>query len=50
MNKRKKAVVDHAISLFVEQGIANTSIQDILEKQVSLREPFIIIFHQKTIV
>ena len=32
MNKRKKAVVDHAISLFVEQGIANTSIQDILER------------------
>ncbi|MFF5994854.1 TetR/AcrR family transcriptional regulator [Lysinibacillus sp. KU-BSD001] len=32
MNKRKKLVVDHALSLFVEKGIGQTSIQDILER------------------
>lgn len=31
MNKRKKAVVEHALQLFVENGIAKTSIQQIIE-------------------
>lgn len=32
MNKRKKVVAEHALSLFVEKGIAQTSIQDILNR------------------
>ena len=32
MNKRKRLVADQALSLFVEKGIAQTSIQDILER------------------
>lgn len=32
MNTRKKIVVEHALSLFVEKGIQQTSIQDILER------------------
>ncbi|WP_332651409.1 TetR/AcrR family transcriptional regulator [Lysinibacillus sp. 54212] len=32
MNKRKKMVVDHALSLFVEKGLQQTSIQDIIER------------------
>lgn len=32
MNKRKRLVVDHALSLFVEKGINQTSIQDIISR------------------
>lgn len=32
MNKRKKTVVDHALALFIEKGIQQTSIQDIIER------------------
>jgi AcrR family transcriptional regulator len=32
MNNRKRLVVDHALSLFVEKGIAQTSIQDIISR------------------
>lgn len=32
MNKRKKMVVDHAKALFLEKGIQQTSIQDIIER------------------
>lgn len=32
MNKRKKIVVDHAKALFLEKGIQQTSIQDIIER------------------
>lgn len=32
MNKRKRLVADQALTLFVEKGIAQTSIQDILER------------------
>lgn len=32
MNKRKKTVVDHAKALFLEKGIQQTSIQDIIER------------------
>ncbi|MGM9950156.1 MAG: TetR/AcrR family transcriptional regulator [Lysinibacillus sp.] len=32
MNKRKRFVTDQALELFVEKGIAQTSIQDILER------------------
>jgi len=32
MNKRKKMVVDHALALFSEKGIQQTSIQDIIER------------------
>ena len=32
MNKRKRLVADEALTLFVEKGIAQTSIQDILER------------------
>ncbi|MGI2292968.1 TetR/AcrR family transcriptional regulator [Paenibacillus sp. GXUN7292] len=32
MNKRKKVVVDHALALFIEKGIQQSSIQDIIER------------------
>lgn len=32
MNNRKRLVVDHALSLFIEKGIAQTSIQDIISR------------------
>ena len=32
MNKRKKIVVEHALALFIEKGIGQTSIQDILDR------------------
>lgn len=32
MNKRKKNVVEHALSLFIEKGLQQTSIQDIIER------------------
>ena len=32
MNKRKQALLEHALSLFVENGIAKTSIQEIIER------------------
>ena len=32
MNKRKKVVVEHALALFLEKGIQQTSIQDIIER------------------
>ncbi len=32
MNKRKKVIAEHALSLFVEKGISQTSIQDILDR------------------
>jgi len=32
MNKRRKNVVDHSLSLFLEHGIRNTSIQDIIDR------------------
>lgn len=31
MNKRKKAVIDHALQLFVENGVVKTSIQQIIQ-------------------
>ena len=31
MNKRKKIVAEHALALFIEKGIGQTSIQDILK-------------------
>ena len=32
MNKRKKIVAEHALALFIEKGIGQTSIQDILDR------------------
>ena len=32
MNNRKRLVVDHALSLFIEKGIGQTSIQDIISR------------------
>ena len=32
MNKRKKIVAEHALALFIEKGIRQTSIQDILDR------------------
>lgn len=32
MNKRKQALLEHALSLFVEKGIAKTSIQEIIDR------------------
>jgi len=32
MNKRKQKIVEHALALFLEKGIRNTSIQDIIER------------------
>ena len=32
MNNRKKIVAEHALALFIEKGIRQTSIQDILDR------------------
>lgn len=32
MNKRKKKIAEHSLALFLEKGIRNTSIQDIIER------------------
>lgn len=32
MNKRLKSIVQHSLALFIEKGIQNTSIQDIIER------------------
>ena len=48
MNKRKKAVIDHALRLFVEHGIAKTSIQQIIERAGISKGTFYNYFSSKT--
>lgn len=48
MNKRKKMVVDHAQALFLEKGIQQTSIQDIIERAGISKGTFYNYFTSKT--
>lgn len=48
MNKRKKAVIQHALQLFVENGIAKTSIQQIIKRAGISKGTFYNYFSSKT--
>ena len=48
MNKRKKAVIDHALQLFVENGVMKTSIQQIIERAGIAKGTFYNYFSSKT--
>src|SRR5690606_16334329 len=48
MNKRKKAVIDHALQLFVENGVMKTSIQQIIQSAGISKGTFYNYFSSKT--
>lgn len=48
MNKRKKAVIDHALRLFVENGVIKTSIQQIIQSAGISKGTFYNYFSSKT--
>lgn len=48
MNKRKKSIVEHSLALFLEKGIRNTSVQDIIERAGISKGTFYNHFASKT--
>jgi AcrR family transcriptional regulator len=48
MNNRKKAVIDHALALFVENGVTKTSIQQIIHRAGISKGTFYNYFSSKT--
>lgn len=48
MNNRKKAVIDHALQLFVENGVMKTSIQQIIQRAGISKGTFYNYFSSKT--
>lgn len=48
MNKRKKSIVEHSLALFLEKGIRNTSIQDIIDRAGISKGTFYNYFSSKT--
>lgn len=48
MNKRKKSIVEHSLALFVEKGIQNTSVQDIIDRAGISKGTFYNYFSSKT--
>lgn len=48
MNKRKKVVIDHALQLFVENGVMKTSIQQIIQRAGISKGTFYNYFSSKT--
>lgn len=48
MNKRHKSIVEHSLALFLEKGIQNTSIQDIIDRAAISKGTFYNYFSSKT--